>query len=55
MAIGPVVTCFSIFTHVRVTFIGFSVLLPSLCGSVHSVFDRILVFHVQFLWKDKRV
>ena len=43
----PVVTCFSMFTHVHVTFIAF----PSFCGAVHSVCDRILVFHVQFLWK----
>ena len=30
MAIGPVVTCFSMFTHVRVTFIAFSGLLHRL-------------------------
>ena len=46
---GPVVTCFSMFTHVRITFIAFSVLLLSFCGAVHSVCDRILVFHVHFL------
>ena len=50
IAIGPVVTCFSMFTHFYCFFCPSS----SFCGAVHSVCDRILVFHVQFFMERLR-
>ena len=48
MAIGPVVTCFSIFTHVRVIFCFSGLFYRFVVLSIHFA-GRILIFHVQFL------
>ena len=54
IAIGPVVTCFSIFTHVHVTFFAFLSSHHFVVPSIRFA-GRILVFYVQFLWKDKHI
>ena len=51
IAIGPVVTCFSMFTHVRITFIAFSVLHRFVVLSIQ--FAMVYwYFMFSFLWKD---